>query len=74
VLRGVVGAIRDAPVGIEGAQQRRVYVIEPEKAYKSFQIVCSLDEGHIDAARMMYLIERRQQSGSRGLFDRLRRK
>jgi tetratricopeptide (TPR) repeat protein len=47
---------------------------EQEKAYRSFQIVCSLDEGHIDAARMMHLIERRQQSGSKGLFDRLRRK
>lgn len=46
---------------------------EPEKAYKSFQMVCSLDERHIDAARMMHIIERRQ-AGSRGLFDRLRRK
>ena len=46
---------------------------EPEKAYKSFQMVCSLDERHIDAARMMHIIERRQ-AGGKGLFDRLRRK
>jgi len=46
---------------------------EPEKAYRSFQMVCSLDERHIDAARMMHIIERRQ-AGGKGLFDRLRRK
>jgi hypothetical protein len=45
-----------------------------EKAYKSFQIVLSLDEGHVDAARRMHLIERRKQTGPRGLLDRLRGK
>jgi len=47
---------------------------EHEKAYRSFQIVRSLDERHVEAARRMHLIERCKLLVPKVLIERLRTK